>query len=172
MTGPTPYDPSEHTPHEPLDAGGHLDGPPPGPDQAPYGYHRPGYDDTPLTGEAARPSGDERTAAILAHVSALIAMLFSAGSLSFLGPLLVWLIYKDKSDYVRQAAAGSFNFNLSMTIIYVLSWVAFFTIIGIPAAIAGWIFSVIGQIVWHLIATSKAADGEHYRYPLQTPVLN
>src|SRR3712207_7429071 len=50
---------------------------------------------------------------ILAHLSAPIAALLSAGSLSLLGPMLVWLAKKD-DPYARRAAAGAFNFNLSV----------------------------------------------------------
>ena len=45
--------------------------------------------------------------AILAHLAAVIAMVVSAGWLTFVGPLIVWFIYKDKSRFVRNAAAGS-----------------------------------------------------------------
>ena len=70
--------------------------------------YQPYGDATP----AATPSGSSRIAAILAHLSAPIAALLSAGSLSLLGPLLVWL-WKKNDPYTRRAAAGAFNFNLT-----------------------------------------------------------
>ena len=56
------------------------------------------------------PPEDSRIAAILAHLSAPIAAVLSAGLLSLLGPLLVWLVKKD-DPFARRAAAGAFNFN-------------------------------------------------------------
>ncbi len=49
-----------------------------------------------------RTSPEELLAA--AHASCF-AMALSAGWLSFVGPLVMWLIYKDRSPFVRQAAA-------------------------------------------------------------------
>ncbi|OLL82996.1 hypothetical protein Ae263Ps1_0051c [Pseudonocardia sp. Ae263_Ps1] len=60
----------------------------------------------------SRPPEGSRIAAILAHLSAPIAAVLSAGLLSLLGPLLVWLVKKD-DPFARRAAAGAFNFNLS-----------------------------------------------------------
>ena len=87
--------------------------------------YQPYGDATP----AATPSGSSRVAAILAHLSAPIAALLSAGSLSLLGPLLVWLLKKD-DPYARRAAAGAFNFNLTFWLLYLVSWLLIFTVIG------------------------------------------
>ncbi|MBW8732612.1 MAG: DUF4870 domain-containing protein, partial [Terrabacter sp.] len=65
---------------------------------------------------------EDRTVAILAHLSAIIAAVVSAGWLSILGPLVVWFVYKDKSLFVRQAAAGAFNFNLTIWVAVVAGW--------------------------------------------------
>src|SRR5690606_2031904 len=58
-------------------------------------------------------AGDERTWMLLAHLSAPLAAIFSLGWLSFLGPLVVWMLRKEDSQAVRTASAGAFNFNLS-----------------------------------------------------------
>ncbi len=68
---------------------------------SPYQPYQP-YTDATL----ATPSAGSRIAAILAHLSAPIAALLSAGSLSLLGPLLVWLVKKN-DPYARRAAAES-----------------------------------------------------------------
>ncbi len=67
--------------------------------------------------------GDERSLAVLAHLSAIIAMVVSAGWLSFAGPLLVWLLFRHRSDFVRRSAAGAFNFNLWAWVISVVAWI-------------------------------------------------
>ena len=112
-----------------------------------------------------------RIAAILAHLSAPIAALLSAGSLSLLGPLLVWLVMK-RDPYARRAAAGAFNFNLSFWLLYLISWILIFTVvgavIGIPLLIALFLVSA-----WcHLKGAIRAADDRPYDYPFQIRVLS
>lgn len=123
-----------------------------------------------VTGE--RLTGDERTAAILAHLSAPLAMILTAGSLSLVGPLIVWLIYRNRSQVVRQAAAGAFNFNLSWWILYWVGWLFFFTFIGIPPALVLWGVIVVVAAVCHIRGAMRAGDGRPYRYPFQIPVLS
>ena len=100
-----------------------------------------------------------------------IAALLSAGSLSLLGPLLVWLVKKD-DPYVRRAAAGAFNFNLTFWLLYLLSWLLIFTVIGavigIPLIIALFVVSA-----WcHIKGAIRAADDRPYDYPFQIRVLS
>jgi uncharacterized protein len=112
-----------------------------------------------------------RVAAILAHLSAPIAALLSAGSLSLLGPLLVWLVKKN-DPYARRAAAGAFNFNLSFWLLYLVSWLLILTVvgavIGIPLIIALFVVSA-----WcHIKGAIRAADDRPYDYPFQIRVLS
>jgi uncharacterized Tic20 family protein len=129
--------------------------------------------DQPIS--AAPPNATQpptsRIAAILAHLSAPIAALVSAGSLSLLGPLLVWLVKKD-DPYARRAAAGAFNFNLSFWVLYLISWILIFTVvgavIGIPLIIALFLVSA-----WcHLKGAIRAVDDRPYDYPFQIRVLS
>ena len=69
----------------------------------PYQPYDPYQSSQPATVPAS-----SRVAAILAHLSAPIAALLSAGSLSLLGPLLVWL-FKKNDPYARRAAAGALS---------------------------------------------------------------
>lgn len=121
---------------------------------------------------AATPlSAGSRLAAIIAHLSAPIAALLSAGSLSLLGPLLVWLVKKD-DPYVRRAAAGAFNFNLTFWLLYLVSWLLIFTVIGavigIPLIIALFVVSA-----WcHIKGAIRAADDRPYDYPFQIRLLS
>ncbi|USQ78504.1 DUF4870 domain-containing protein [Ornithinimicrobium faecis] len=119
-----------------------------------------------------QPAGDERTWMILAHLSAPIAMIVSAGWLTILGPLLVWLFKKDSSPAVRQAAAGAFNFNLSFWLMTVVGWICFFTIVLIPVALIIWVVVFIVAVYTHLRGAWLASKGEIYKYPFQLPVLS
>ena len=143
-------------------------GPPqPGPPQ--YGKQQPGQPH----GQPQQPgtSGDERTMAVLAHLSAPIAAVLSVGWLSMVGPLVVWLVYKDRDPVVRQAAAGAFNFNLAFWLVYLVSWILILTVVG---AVVGLPLLVVGFVVaavCHVVGAVRASRGEPYRYPFQIPVL-
>lgn len=121
-----------------------------------------------------RASSNERTWSILAHLSAPAAFLLSAGSLSFLGPLVIWAVYKERSPLVRRAAAGSFNFNVTVWLIYIAAWVlVIFTLgLGFLVAIPVWIALFVIAAVLHVQAALKASRGETYTYPLQIPILS
>jgi len=118
-----------------------------------------------------RAQGDDRTIAVLTHLSGLIGALVSVGWLGFVGPLVVWLVHRDKNAFLRATSAGSFNFNLSMWLLNVVAWVCLFTVILIPVAIVLWILAAVLLVVCHVLAVLKANKGEVYRYPLQLPVL-
>lgn len=117
-------------------------------------------------------SGDERVWAMLAHLSAPISMVISAGWLPFLGPLVIWALQKDRSPFVRSAAAQSFNFNIGMTIMSIAGWISFFTLIGIPVAIILWALAFILTIWHHVKATLAASNDKLYSYPFQIRILS
>ena len=119
----------------------------------------------------APPSSGSRLAAILAHLSAPIAALISAGSLSLLGPLLVWLVKKD-DPYARRAAAGAFNFNLTFWLLYLVSWLLIFTVIGAVVGIPLIVLLFVVSAWCHIKGAIRAADDRPYDYPFQIRVLS
>lgn len=138
---------------------------------APYGSYQGGTNFSGSGGSFANPSDSDRSLAAIAHVATLIGTLISAGWLGFLVPLIMWFIYKDRSAFVRQAAAGAFNFNISMWIGNAVAWIFAVTLIGIPIAIIIWIVVGILWIVCHILGTIRALRGDTFRYPLQLPIL-
>jgi uncharacterized Tic20 family protein len=120
---------------------------------------------------AAHLSGSSRLAAVIAHLSAPIAALLSAGSLSLLGPLIVWLVKKN-DPYVRRAAAGAFNFNLTFWLLYLLSWLLIFTVIGAVVGIPLIIVLFVVSAWCHIKGAIRAADDRPYDYPFQIRVLS
>ena len=120
--------------------------------------------------DAPLPAGS-RIAAILAHLSAPIAALLSAGSLSLLGPLVVWLVMKN-DPYARRAAAGAFNFNLAFWVLYLLSWVLIFTVIGAVIGIPLIILLFVVSAWCHIKGAIRAASDRPYDYPFQIRVLS
>lgn len=152
-----------------------------GPD---YGYGNTEYDlGNTAPGAGFAPGGygnygnvpahtPDTAPAVLAHLSGFIALVLTAGWLMFLGPLITWAVVKETNPLARQAAAGAFNFTVSMTIAMVAGWILFFTIIGIPVAIVLWIAVVIAMIVCHIKGAMAAGRGETYEYPLQLRILS
>ncbi len=120
---------------------------------------------------AAPLPASSRLAAILAHLSAPIAALLSAGSLSLLGPLLVWLAKKD-DPYARRAAAGAFNFNLTFWLLYLVSWLLIFTVIGAVVGIPLLVVLFLVSAWCHVKGAVRAADDRPYDYPYQIRVLS
>ena len=123
------------------------------------------------TTPATPPSAGSRLAAILAHLSAPIAALLSAGSLSLLGPLLVWLVKKD-DPYARRAAAGAFNFNLSFWLLYLISWILIFTFIGAIIGVPLLVIIFVVALWCHIKGAIRSSRGEAYDYPFQIRVLS
>ena len=66
-------------------------------------------------------SNNDKSLAALTHASSLIAMVLSAGWLSFIVPLIIQFIYKNKNSFIRQAASGSFNFNLGLCVMSIVA---------------------------------------------------
>lgn len=151
--------------------------PRPGPQQGQQpGYgagSQPSQEPHPARGPA-QPLGsdqDNRILAILAHLSPIIALLLSAGWLSWLGPLVMWLVFRDRGPLVRNASATAFNFNLTVWIAIVVGWICLFTIVLIPVAILVWIGAGLLQLIFSIVGAVRANRGEVYRYPLQIPLL-
>lgn len=143
MTTPPPYDPSAHSPHP-----------------------------TGRLGAVGTVDAADRSMAMIAHLSTIASWLVSVGWLSFVGPLVVWFLYKDKSAFVRQAAAGSFNFNVSMWLVNLVGWICIFTVIGIFVGVPLIVISAVAQLVCHIIAAVRANKGELYDYPFQLRILS
>jgi len=112
-------------------------------------------------------SSEERTWALVAHLSALSVYLTGFGMI--LGPLVVWLINKDSKPFAAEQAKEALNFNISWMLWGILLGIAAFILTFILVGILLWIALGFFSIVWTIfciIAAIKANEGVHYRYPL------
>ena len=100
------------------------------------------------------PTQDEKNVALLCHVLTLLV--------GFVAPLVIYLLKKDESDFVKYHAIESLNFQISLFIYIMASVVLMLVIISVFLAI------VIGvaALILVIIATVKASEGKTYRYPL------
>jgi uncharacterized Tic20 family protein len=141
-------------------------------------------------------TSEERTWAALAHASTLLTMLVSLMTLGVGGllfvfvPFIIYLVYKDKSDYVAYHAAQSFALQivgtvglfvavLAGTIVLILLWVIAgvlsIILVGlllIPVAlvltVAFALLIVAAPFViggFSIAATIETGGGKDYRYP-------
>ncbi len=104
----------------------------------------------------------ERNWATLAHVIPLVAMVLSAGTLGFVGSLVVYLLYKDRGPFVRAHAANSLNIQIITGIVLLISFPLMLLLVGFVTFGAAVVFA----FVVHIIAAMKANQGEWYRPPM------
>lgn len=121
---------------------------------------------------AQTPDGTDRTMAMFAHLSSPIAWALSAGWLNFLGPLVIWLLYKDRSPFVRNAAAGAFNFTITMWLVSIIGWIMIVTVILLPIGLLLVAIGGLGALVLGIVGAVKTSNGEVYNYPWQIRLLN
>ena len=112
-----------------------------------------------------QPSKDERTWAMLCHFSAFTGLIFPFGN--FLAPLIIWLIKKEELPLVEDQGREVLNFQISMTIYFLISGILCIILIGIPIVIGLVIFCFIITI----IAAISANDGKAYQYPMNLRLI-
>lgn len=102
---------------------------------------------------------DERTLAMLIYLISFFT--------AFIGPLVIWLIKKDESDFIDHHGREYLNFLISFTVYTIISAILMLIVIGIfmliTVAIAGFILTIIAAV--------KSLDGEYYRFPFIFRIL-
>ena len=124
--------------------------PPPGYQAPPPGYAAP---------VAPLSDSDQRMWAMLAHLGGLLFW--------FAAPLVIWLVFKGRGRFVEEQAKEALNFQILMTIVYVIGIITSWLIFGIFILIAGGIAALI-FIIMAAIAVNK---GEAYRYPVNVRLI-
>jgi uncharacterized protein len=104
-------------------------------------------------------AADQRTWAIAAHLSAFVSAFVA---LSFLGPLIIYIVVKDRGPFVRQHSAEILNFQLTMWIGLLVSFPLMFIGIGFLTAAA----IAVAMLVFQILGAVAAGEGREYHYPL------
>jgi len=184
-TGPEPpqppYDPNQPPgeqpgappgePGTPAQPPGRPPGRPPGPSEPagpqlgfPQGPGPPpqGYGGQPSPGPPVygRPGGqwpmrpdEEKIWAIAAHLGPLF--------LGLIAPLVVWLVFKDRSPFLDRTAKEALNMQISYLVYGAVAGFSLFLLIGLvllPVVLVAW-------FVLMIVATIRVASLEDYRYP-------
>jgi len=100
-------------------------------------------------------SQEDRTIALITHLSGVV--------LSFIVPLIVWLIHRDKPDraFLNDQAKEALNFQITIAIAFLACSVLTLIVIGMLLMPLVWLFNLI----FCILAGIKANEGEAYRYP-------
>lgn len=139
-------------PPAPPTYGGPPTPPPPAP-PAPGGYPGQGSYGPPA-GAAAMTESDERMWAMLGHLGGIV--------LGFVAPLVVWLVYRERSAFIDDQGKEALNFQIAVAIGYVVGVVLIAIFIGVLVLLAVW----AGSIIFSIMAAVAANRGERYRYPV------
>lgn len=112
--------------------------------------------------DVTKPSQEDRTWALVAHLGACLASLVSAGLLSFVLPLVIYLAKREESEFVGDQARESLNFRITLFIAYLVNVPLIFLGIGLCIYPVIWLV----DLIFGIVAGIKAYDGVRYRYPV------
>lgn len=102
---------------------------------------------------------EERTLAMLIYLISFFT--------AFIGPLIIWLLKKDDSDFIDHHGREYLNFLISFTVYTIISAILILVLIGFFLLA---VFGIVGFILT-IIAAVKAYDGEYYRFPFIFRIL-
>lgn len=108
---------------------------------------------------AQTPSNDDRNLAMLAHLLGIVS--------GFVGALIIWLIKKDQSVFIDEQGKEALNFQITVMIAFVGSWILMFVLIGMLLMP----LILIGNLVFCILAAVAVSKGEHYKYPFAIRLL-
>ena len=114
---------------------------------------------------------DERTWSVLAHLSMFLNLVTG-----FLGPvaaLIVWLVYRDRSQKVAFHALQSMWYQIGWLVIlavgWTLTWLLTLVIVGVFLIPVMAVVSVL-PFVHAAYAAYRVSKGDDYRYPFASDV--
>ena len=116
--------------------------------------------------EVTISSKDEKMWGMLCHLSALAGFVIPFGNI--IAPLVIWILKKEEFPFVDDQGKEALNFQISITIYFVIGIILVFVAIGIV------ILPLIGlfALIMIIVASIKANDGVKYRYPLTIRLVN
>jgi len=101
-----------------------------------------------------------RDLAMVTHLLGFAGMVFPFGNI--IGPLVIWLMKREESEYLDIHGKEVLNFQISMIIWFTISGVLALVIVGFV------IMAVLGilSVIWTIMGAIRASAGEYYRYPI------
>jgi uncharacterized Tic20 family protein len=105
---------------------------------------------------------EERTWAMLAHLSALLGYVVVLGQ--YIAPLVIYLVYRERSRFVAFHALQALYFQLALLLLWIVVFVATLVTCGLGAICA--VVPIVLNLVFVLMAAIRANSGEWYELPL------
>jgi len=102
---------------------------------------------------ATPPSSDEKTMALIAHLLGIFTCI--------IGPLVIFLIKKDQSEFVRLSALQALYWQIGVFVAAIVLGVVTICIGGIGVSICS-----IAALVYGIVAVIRTNEGKLYSYPL------
>ena len=112
-------------------------------------------------------AGNVRTWCVMCHLSALAGFVIP-GAGHILGPLIVWLVKRGDSAEIDAHGKEALNFQISMLIYNVVAGILCLIVIGFVLLAVLHVLNV----VFVIIASLRASEGQMYRYPLTLRLIN
>ena len=112
-------------------------------------------------------AGNVRTWCVMCHLSALAGFVIP-GAGHILGPLIVWLVKRGESAEIDAHGKEALNFQISMLIYNVVAGILCLIVIGFVLLAVLHVLNV----VFVIIASLRASEGQIYRYPLTLRLIN
>ena len=105
------------------------------------------------------PDKDELMWSTFAHLGFVAGMVIPFGNV--IAPLVIWLVFKDRSSYIDYHGKEALNFQITVTFAMIASGILILLLIGIFLLIA----VVLLALVFSIMGAIKANNGEYYEYP-------
>jgi uncharacterized Tic20 family protein len=132
-----------------------------------YGQHNPtmnsesasvpGFNPPPVVEAQTQQSSSDRLWSVFCHLSYFVGFAL----LSFIFPLVVYLVMRFESAYATHHAREALNFHLSLLVYFIFCIPLCLILVGIPMMILVGLTGVVCSIV----AAVKASKGVYYEYP-------
>ena len=110
----------------------------------------------------------ERALAMVLHLSG-----FLNGVLPLVVPLIIWLLKKEESFFIKEHGRAAINFQLSVIILGIGAALFIFLTIEIGAFLVAPLALIFGLLYIYFIvmATITASKGQLYKYPISWEII-
>ena len=104
---------------------------------------------------APMSDSDQRTWAILAHIGPIL--------LALLAPLIIWLVFRGRGQFLEDHAKEALNFQITLAI----ASVVVFVLTVVSGGLLGILYlAFLAALVFMIMAAVAASKNEPYRYPV------